>query len=192
MNDFLQPEFYKFNEDSIKLIKFVSSRESVADSILDMGCGSGIIGIELSNLLNTKHLSLLDVQFDWKTYLEYNIHNFLKKNVHAQIVISSFGNWLPERKFDLIVSNPPYFLAGHGQPSRDSRRNISRTFLIDNWAIFLNKIDLSLSSKGKAFIVVKKDKKILDEIMKSHHYFQLKFYEDNKIMFLELSRLNVD
>lgn len=191
MNDFLQPKFYKFNEDSIRLIKFVSAQYNEAYSILDMGCGSGIIGIELSNLLNAKHLSLLDVQADWMTFIQYNIQNFLKINVSTKIHISSFGKWLPDRKYDLIVSNPPYYLAGHGQPSKDLRRNISRSFILDNWSIFLQKINLSLADDGKAFLVVKNDKKIIQEIVKSNNFLQLKLFEENKIVFIQLSRLNI-
>jgi tRNA1(Val) A37 N6-methylase TrmN6 len=134
-----------------------------ADSILDLGAGSGVIGIEVANSLKANHLTLVDVQSEWKEIQEYNLGHFLKSG-SGEIIVSSFKDWIPTRKYDLIVCNPPYFLPGHGQPNNDPRKEIARSFVVDGWNELLRAIERSLSQKGTAFVVVMNDKRILNEI----------------------------
>lgn len=184
MTDYKQPDFYRFNEDSIKLVRHVASEISGVNSILDLGAGSGIIGIELANLLVPKELTLLEVQPDWREYLEYNIDTFLTKETKARIVESSFSQWMPDRKYDLIVSNPPYYLPGHGQPNTDQRKHISRSFVIDGWNELFGVIQRALSPEGKAFLVVKNDPKILNHIRNLKQ--QISFEETGDVVFLKM------
>jgi tRNA1Val (adenine37-N6)-methyltransferase len=192
MNDYLQPDFYRFNQDSLKLVEWVFSRIKKANKILDLGAGSGIIGIELANKLSAQQLTLVELQNDFLPYLEKNIKFQLKGGTQAEVLISSFGDWPPRRTFDLIVCNPPYYLPGHGQPSEDQRRGIARTFLTDHWEILLSRIEESLTPEGKACLVIKNDERILKLI--NHTYLRSEFYLDEvgELVFVELSRLNID
>jgi tRNA1Val (adenine37-N6)-methyltransferase len=192
MIDYSQPDFYKFNEDSFKLISFIASKIKSAQAVLDMGAGSGVIGIELAQVMNPQYITFLEAQSEWKSYLEMNIKMCLKSEIVTEVVIDTFGNWNPVRKYDLIVSNPPYFLPGHGRSGHDPRRNIARSFILDDWNIFLQKMKLALSEKGFGFVVIKNDKRILDEIEKNKSELLIKYFPDNINIFLELSRLNID
>jgi tRNA1Val (adenine37-N6)-methyltransferase len=191
MNDYHQPEFYRFNEDSLKLVKRVCSEVHKANCILDMGAGSGIIGIELARILNTSNLDLLEAQAEYHSYLKRNIKEQLPVRTEAKLIISSFGNWKPEKFYDLIVCNPPYYLSGRGEPSKDARRNIARSFVIDNWEILLSKMEEALSPEGRVFIVVKDDQNVIAEIRK-HTGLNIKITNEEKLVFIELSRLNID
>lgn len=182
MTDYLQPDFYRFNEDSIKLVKYVALKVTEAKSILDLGAGSGIIGIELSNILKPKDLTLLEVQPEWNEYLQHNVEHFLNSETKAQIVESSFANWEPDKKYDLIVCNPPYYLPGHGQPNADKRKAIARSFMIDGWKELLDLIARALTPEGRAFLVVKNEKQILKEI--KHPDLQINSEESGDIVFL--------
>jgi tRNA1Val (adenine37-N6)-methyltransferase len=164
MSDYLQPDFYRFNQDSLKLVSFVLNKVTVVDSLLDLGAGCGIIGLELARKLRLKKLTLLECQSDWKDYLQQNVALFLSPQTEVDIAISSFGNWNSEEKFDLIVSNPPYYLPGHGEPSVDQRKHFSRTFEHDSWEILLSRVYRNLSPSGQAFLVVKRDKRILEKV----------------------------
>lgn len=164
MKDYSQPEFYRFNEDSLLLVHFIKSRITKASRILDLGAGSGIIGIELARLLNPHFLLLIEAQADWENFLQTNVSYFIPTTTEAEVLISSFGEWSPSRTFDLIVVNPPYFLPGHGQPYKDKRKEIARSFVIDDWKILIDKIEKALAPQGNAFIVVRDDVRILSRI----------------------------
>lgn len=191
MTDYRQPDFYRFNQDSLKLVKWVLEQVKESKRILDLGAGSGVIGIELARLLCAENLDLVEVQSEYLPFLQQNIREQLPASTQAEIYLSSFGEWQPHKKYDVIVCNPPYFLPKHGEPSRDLKRNIARSFVIDDWAVLLNKILASLSLEGKAFLVIRDDALVLEEI-KKFSSLHLKNNKEGKLLFLELSRLNID
>jgi tRNA1Val (adenine37-N6)-methyltransferase len=192
MNEYSQPSFYRFNEDSIKLIDFVLERHNTAVSILDMGTGSGIIGIELAKILKPKSLCLLEGQKEWLEYLRKNVATFLGQNISVEIIIETFGNWEPQKKFDLIVCNPPYFLPGHGEASTNQLRNNARSFVIDDWSILIKKVDLTLLDSGRAYFVIKDDLRIVKIIEENTKNLSVVKIKKEGLLFLELLRLNIN
>jgi tRNA1Val (adenine37-N6)-methyltransferase len=190
MSDYLQPDFYRFNEDSLKLVKFTEKKLHAVTSLLDLGAGSGIIGIELANRLRPVKLTLLDSQEEWLPYLKHNTEKFLNKTIQRKIIITTFGEFESTEKYDLIVCNPPYYLPGHGKPSIDKRRERARSFIVDDWDILLAKIEASLTPAGLAFLVVKDDERILKKI--NSPKLAVKLTRQKGIVFVELSGLDVD
>ena len=74
--------------------------------ILDLGTGSGVIGIVLGNKFKNSTILLSDISLN-ATYIAKK--NILRHNLKNVSVIQS--NWfskIPKKKFDVIVSNPPY------------------------------------------------------------------------------------
>ncbi len=73
-------------------------------SILDLGCGSGCIGLTLKKLDETRKITLLDVSLDAIAVAKENSKNlgvdvnFLQSDVFSQV----------KDKYDVIISNPPY------------------------------------------------------------------------------------
>ena len=183
-SDYSQPEFYRFNEDSLKLVRWIETQVPSAQHILDLGAGAGILGIELANFYTPESLTLLEMQEDFLIHLQGNLNSQLKVKTNPLVIMSSFGEWHPEKQYDLIVCNPPYFLPGHGHPSVDKRKHLSRTFVQDNWDILLNLVQDALTSDGKAFMVMKKNDLILKKL-KGH-----KIHNDHGLCFIELTRLD--
>ncbi len=164
MNDYLQPAFYRFNADSLKLVKWLVSLRPACTHLLDLGAGCGVIGIELSNDLEPSNLTLVEAQKEFLPYLKNNIRTQLKTKTKVEIIEASFGEWKAHSRFDLIVCNPPYYLKGHGQEAQDQAKHMARTFMVDDWAILLSVIENTLTRTGKAFLVVKNDQRILKEV----------------------------
>lgn len=189
MNDYFQPDFYRFNEDSLKLVNWLSAKKTVCTHLLDLGAGSGVIGIELANRLNAYHLTLLEAQADFIPFIESNIQLQLKVPSVVELIHQSFGEWKPRMKYDLIVCNPPYYLKDHGEPSRDVRKNIARSFVLDDWNVLLKLVRRVLSADGMAFFVVKNDQRILKEVQNNLNGLQLQVYEAEKLLMLELSSI---
>lgn len=73
--------------------------------ILDLGTGSGIIGITLANYLDNSQIFLSDISEKSLEIAEKNIYKF-KKNIN--VIKSNWFNSIAEKNFNIIVSNPPY------------------------------------------------------------------------------------
>ena len=73
-------------------------------SIIDLGCGSGCIGISLKKKLNNANVTLLDIS---KDALDVAKENTNVLNTDVSFIQSDMWNNV-EGKFDVIISNPPY------------------------------------------------------------------------------------
>ena len=190
MTNYTQPSFYRFNEDSLRLVKWILQQGLSPRSILDMGAGCGVIGIELALALGADTLTMVEAQADYSESLETNCQDLLDKTLY-QIEYKTFADWIPDKAYDLIVSNPPYYLPGHGEKNADIRREKARSFILDNWTILLQKIAASLEPiRGRAYIVIKDDKRIVKEIERVAISLTKKFHNEGHLKILELSGLN--
>jgi tRNA1Val (adenine37-N6)-methyltransferase len=187
MSDYSQPDFYRFNEDSFRLIRWVQQKLSRAERILDLGAGSGIMGIELSNHFSPLKLTMLEMQRDFLPHLEKNVQTSLSADSEVEIVINTFGEWRPSETFDLIVCNPPYFSKGQGRVSPDERKQMARTFMIDDWNTLINLIKKLLSPNGLACLVIRSDESLRSLLDKS-----FTIYNDGQLWILELSGLDIN
>lgn len=77
-------------------------------SIIDIGTGSGCIPISLKNKMKSTFITAVDLSVD---AIKLAIHNAMKNQVLIDFLELDFlveKNWLQLRKYDVIVSNPPY------------------------------------------------------------------------------------
>ncbi|MFL5784429.1 MAG: methyltransferase [Bacteriovoracaceae bacterium] len=151
MSDYSQPDFYRFNEDSFLLVNEVlkNGRHGL---LLDIGAGSGVIGIELALKLNLPEVHFLELQKEWAPYLEENVRSFIPEK-KTRTFWTSIGEWEPEPIYDLIVSNPPYYIPGKGIQSPDPVRANCRSFNIDNGDVLREKVMRGLKPGGAAWIL---------------------------------------
>ncbi len=76
--------------------------------LLDIGCGSGAIALALLSEVKNANAVLADISRDALAITRTNVEK-LKLEKRAEFVLSDLFSDLPRgRKFDLIVSNPPY------------------------------------------------------------------------------------
>ena len=99
---------YRYNSDTMFLYDFI--REGgVRGEVLDAGCGSGILGLLLKRDFPKISLSLLDI-------LEANVNlaaaNASQNGLKAEFITADFAKFKSEKRFDLIVSNPPFYHDG--------------------------------------------------------------------------------
>ena len=167
-------------------MKWVLLRVSKAETILDLGAGSGVIGIELARVLLPGKLTLVEVQHEYLAHLNRNVKRFLPPCTTPDIQIQSFLNYRATEKYDVIVSNPPYYLPDRGELSANPNRAIARSFIVDSWKILLQKISDSLSDDGACYIVLKQDKKLYESIKKEtkHSGLSLRRDDSETLMFL--------
>ena len=163
--DYSQPDFYRFNEDSTKLVAFIQNQlKNPPHTILDLGAGCGVIGIELKKLYPSSHLTLVEGQSEFLPYLKTNTELFQTK---ASIVHSLFSELKLDSKFDLIVSNPPYFFKGEGRVSPDLHKQMSRTWEKDSLEILLQTGLRHLNKDGEIWLSLRSNPKVL-ELLKNY------------------------
>ena len=88
-------------ENTINLIK---EYFNYPISIIDLGCGSGCIGITLKKKLSNVNATLLDIS---EKALEVAKENATNLNCEVDFILSDMWNNV-EDSFDIIISNPPY------------------------------------------------------------------------------------
>lgn len=74
-------------------------------SILDIGTGSGCIGISLGTFLKDARITVLDIS---QEALNTALRNADRNGVKIKAVCMDILSEIPEGKYDVIVSNPPY------------------------------------------------------------------------------------
>jgi tRNA1Val (adenine37-N6)-methyltransferase len=119
-------------------------------TILDTGTGSGLIALILAQRSPAK-IDAIDIDENACKQAQVNFKNSPFGN-RLQVYFSSLQDFSPERKYDLIVSNPPYF--SNSLPSPDKGRTLSRHNNTLPFEDMIKKSRSLLSSEGKlAFIV---------------------------------------
>ena len=73
--------------------------------ILDLGCGSGAIGLTLKSILKDSEVTLVDIS---KEALEVSKLNANNLNLDVTFIESDWFSNVKLEKYDIIVSNPPY------------------------------------------------------------------------------------
>lgn len=87
-------------------IKYIERNFKEPIEIIDLGCGSGVIGLTLEKKVSPKTVDLVDIS---KDALEVTNKNCGKLNSHANIIESDFFEKI-DKKYDVIISNPPYIM----------------------------------------------------------------------------------
>ena len=73
-------------------------------NIIDLGCGSGCIGLSLKKKLDNVNVTLLDISNDALTVAKENAHNL---DCDVNFIQSDMWDNVTS-KYDVVISNPPY------------------------------------------------------------------------------------
>ena len=111
---------YRYNSDSIFLYDFAASF-SPSGELLDVGCGVGVLSLLLSRDFALEP-TIIDKQ---ERMLAYARHNFKTNGIKAEAHLGDFLSFESGKRFDMIVSNPPFYDSEVTQ-SRDEHLNIAR------------------------------------------------------------------
>lgn len=116
-----RPGAYQVTLDAFRLVDVVA--RAVANeppsSVLDVGCGSGVVGIALVGELRgaVMRADFLDVNEASLALCRENTRE-IATSVSPRFFSSDFGAWHSGIVYDLVVSNPPYFPSGSIRPDR--------------------------------------------------------------------------
>ena len=165
------------------IIDILKEKNILKDNIelLDLGAGSGSIGI--STKLETKNkvnLHLSDISIRCVHGIKKNLQKF---DIQANVYLSNWFENIPNIKFDLIISNPPYI--SHKDPHLNElsfepkRALVSKNDgLADIHKIIKNSTHY-LNSKG--LIIIEhgyNQKDEVQEIFNRYNFNQVESYKD--------------
>lgn len=165
--DYFQPEEYRFSLDSVflaqKTAEFIRPNQDLAEwKVLDLCSGCGIIGLELSlHSPELRTIDFLEIQELYKSYFEKNVAMIYGTAPHKSIRFltenyESLLNKENENSYDLIVSNPPYFIKGEGLLSPNEFKNRCRFFLDSDFKTLFAGIVHALKPGRSAYVLVRK------------------------------------
>jgi tRNA1Val (adenine37-N6)-methyltransferase len=117
---------YRFSVDALLLYSFV--RMKYAQTIVDLGAGSGIIGLLLARKYGTSGVVLVELQESLARLAERNaLHNGLHERVSVEHAdIKNICDRLEAMSSDLVVSNPPFRTVTSGRVSLGGEKAIAR------------------------------------------------------------------
>ena len=105
-------------------------------NILDLGCGYGVIGLAAARS-GAASVDLVDANLLAVAAAQMNIEHLGLANAHA--LASDVLSAVPDKKYDLILSNPPF------HTGRDVDYQVARAFIEQSYQ--------ALESGGRLFIV---------------------------------------
>lgn len=161
---YAQPDFYHFSLDSIHLAQYVSKRIAHRPNldtlrVLDLCAGCGVIGLELSwHAPLLRCIDFIEIQDQFTPYFQQNVLIVNRKELRLNWFTLNYDvlqqqEW--QHKYDLIISNPPYFHPQHGLLSHSMKKNRCRFFLDSTFERYISAIVNALADSGEAYILLR-------------------------------------
>ena len=160
----VHPGVYPPGEDTYILQDAIEA--SPKDVVLDMGCGSGYISLNLLDVV--KRVVSVDLQY----HAVVNTYENLKRHqaFHKVSVLQSdlFDAISPSFKFSVIAFNPPYLPADNDRTSMDPAL-VGGELGIEVSERFIDQVSNYLASEGRVYLVASSlaDVGLLKEAMES-------------------------
>lgn len=165
------PEKFCFGMDAVLLSGFAAAPEG--GRVLDLGTGTGIIPILLAAKTAAKELIGLEIQDESADMANRSVLlNDLQNRVKiVQGDIKEAGNLFEAASFDVVTSNPPYMIGGHGLKNPDAPKAIARHEVLCDLEDVIKAAARCLKPGGKFYMVHRPFR--LTEIMVLMHEYKL-------------------
>ena len=167
-----------FGIDSVLISDF--ARDVKSNSIgVDLGTGTGIIGILLAAKTNLRKIIGIEVQKEVADMAKRSVEiNKLQDKI--EIINMNIKDFLPQREtFDFVVTNPPYKKLETGKTNESEYKYISRHEVTANLEDFIKVSRYLLKDKGAFYMVHRPDR--LVDIMELMRKYKI---EPKKIRFV--------
>ncbi len=99
-----------------------------AGKILEIGTGTGVVSLMLAQRNQNANFLGIDISVNAVDLTKINFENS-KFNLRLKNILQDFKNFRSDVKFDLIVSNPPYFPKSGSDRDKIARQTIELNFM---------------------------------------------------------------
>lgn len=147
------PKKFCFGMDAVLLSGF--ARVKKGETALDMGTGTGIIPILLSQRTEGKHFTGLEIQAECAEMADRSVkYNCLEDRI--QIVegdIKEAAGIFGAASFDVVTCNPPYMIGQHGLTNPHMPKAIARHEILCTFDDVANQAASVLKDRGRFYLV---------------------------------------
>ena len=154
---------YCYNSDTHFLYNFVYENlkkyRNIRGELLDIGSGSGILGLLLAREYTKLNLNQCEIQ---EVFQFFSSKNAQTNKLNATLYKGSFEKVEFDKRFDICVSNPPFY---HSDVIKSENESLRIARYNDSLPLeqFIKKVSTVLSSEGKFFFCY--DAKQVSEIL---------------------------
>ncbi len=154
---------YCYNSDTHFLYSFIIENlkkfKNIKGDLLDIGSGSGILGLLVARDNDKLNLNQCEVQ---EIFQEFSSRNAKCNKIEAIMHKGSFLEYKFDKEFDICVSNPPFY---HSNVIKSENENLKIARYNDSMPLdkFIEKVSKILKNSGKFFFCY--DVKQLNEIV---------------------------
>ena len=147
------PDKFCFGMDAVLLSGFASAPDG--GRVLDLGTGTGIIPILMAAKTGAKELVGLEIQPESAEMANRSvILNDLEEKVKiVEGDIKEAGELFEAASFDVVTSNPPYMIGGHGLQNPDGPKAIARHEVLCDLEDVVKAAARCLKPGGKFYMV---------------------------------------
>ncbi|QKE28303.1 tRNA m6A37 methyltransferase [Arcobacter acticola] len=154
---------YCYNSDTHFLYNFIYENlkkyKNIKGELLDIGSGSGILGLLLAREYTNLNLNQCEIQ---EVFQFFSTKNAQTNKLESTLYKGSFEKVEFNKKFDICVSNPPFY---HSDVIKSENENLRIARYNDSLPLeqFIKKVSSVLTSEGKFFFCY--DVKQINEIL---------------------------
>ena len=147
------PSLFCFGMDAVLLSGFATVKEG--ENAIDLGCGNGIIPVLLSAKNPGRHFTGLEIQHEVADMARRSVeYNRIGKRVEImEGDIREASVLFSKSAFDVVTSNPPYMLGGHGLKNPDSAKAVARHEILCTLEDLVRETSLILKPQGRFYMV---------------------------------------
>ena len=154
---------YCYNSDTHFLYNFIIENlkkyKNIKGELLDIGSGSGILGLLVAKTLGKVNLNQCEIQEIFQFFTQKNSST---NEIESKLYKGSFEELNFDKKFDICVSNPPFY---HSDVVKSENESLKIARYNDSLPleVFIKKTSTILKSDGKFFFCY--DVKQINEIL---------------------------
>lgn len=153
-----KPKDFCYGVDAVILADFaVKNRKKKAETIVDLGTGTGILPLILSHKTDASRITGVEVQEDSFLRAKRNasFNNLEERISFIHGDVKDYENWGADLKgsADVVLSNPPYFISGGGIKNDLAPKTIARHETTAGLRDFTACAAYLLSVRGDFFMV---------------------------------------
>ncbi len=147
------PEVFCFGMDAVLLSHFAEVH--TGERAVDLGCGNGIIPILLSAITNGDHFTGIEIQERLSDMALRSVRaNGLTERVSiVNADLKDAADHFGAASFDVVTSNPPYMIGGHGLTGTNSAKMIARHEIMCDLNDIITTTAKLLKPKGRCYYV---------------------------------------
>ncbi|MBQ6992753.1 MAG: tRNA1(Val) (adenine(37)-N6)-methyltransferase [Clostridia bacterium] len=146
--------YFCFGMDSVILSDFAKNIKNNSN-VIDLGTGTGILGILLSAKTNIKQITGIEIQKEVFELAKRNIklNNLENKFNIINEDINNLKKILKNNSYDVVITNPPYKKINSGKISENEINLISRHEVKCNLENVIEHASFLLKDKGEFYMV---------------------------------------